>query len=92
MGVKSDKVLNVDARNFPAYDSANLDYFQGILNDILGEYRTLNSLSPDEREHLKARVAAAIFKGAEAGERDYTLLKRGAIEAVSAIPSSSRDA
>jgi hypothetical protein len=32
------------------------------------------------------KLATAIFKRAEAGERDYARLRRGAVEAVSAAP------
>lgn len=88
MGANSNKVLHVDTTNFPVYDTEDLNYFQGILNDIIDEYKSYDLLSINEREYLKVQLAAAIFRSAEAGERDYALLKRNAIEAVSAVPSS----
>ena len=36
MGANSNKVLHVDTSNFPVYDTEDLDYFQRILNDIVG--------------------------------------------------------
>jgi hypothetical protein len=88
MGANSNNVLRVDARSFQVYDSADLDYFQRILNDIVDGYESPGSLSKNEKEYLKAQLAVAIFKSADTGERDYTRLKRSAIEAVSAVPSS----
>jgi hypothetical protein len=88
MGANSNKVPHVDARSFQIYDSADLDYFKRILNDILGDYESLDSLSKNDKDNLKAQLAVAIFKSADTGERDYMRLKRSAIEAVSAVPSS----
>jgi hypothetical protein len=88
MGANSSKVLHVDTTNFPVYDNDDLNYFQSILNDIVDDNASLNSLSTKEREYLRVQLAAAIFRGAGAGERDYVRLKRSAIEAVSAVPSS----
>jgi hypothetical protein len=87
MGVNSNKVLHVDTSNFPVYDTEDLDYFQRVLNDIMDEHGSRGSLSVSEKEYLRVQLAAAIFKSAEAGERDYTQLKRSAIEAVT-VPSS----
>ena len=87
MGANSNKVLHVDTRNFPVYDTEDLNYFQRILNDIMDEHGSRGSLSVSEKEYLRVQLAAAIFKSAEAGERDYARLKRSAIEAV-AVPSS----
>ena len=81
------KVLHVDTTNFPAYDSEDLNYFQRILNDIMDEPGSLVSLSVKEREYLRVQLAAAIFRCAEAGERDYARLKRSAIAAVE-VPSN----
>jgi hypothetical protein len=85
MGANS-KVLHVDATNFPVYDTEDLNYFQGILNEIIDEHEILGLLSIGEKEYLRVKLAAAIFKSAETGERDYTRLKRSAIEAVE-VPS-----
>jgi hypothetical protein len=86
MGANSKMVLHVDAWNYPVYDSADLECFQHVLNDILGDYESLGSLSNNEKAYLKAQLAIAIFKSADSGERDYTQLKQSAIEAVSAVP------
>ena len=45
MGANSNKVLHVDTRNFPAYDTEDLNYFQRILNDIMDEDGSRGSLS-----------------------------------------------
>ena len=45
MGANSNKVLHVDTRNFPVYDTEDLDYFQRILNDIMDEHGSRGSLS-----------------------------------------------
>jgi hypothetical protein len=89
MGANSKKVMHVDTRNFPIYDSEDLDYFQRILNDIMDEHGSRGSLSISEKEYLRVQLAAAIFRSAAAGERDYARLRRSAIEAV-AVPSSDR--
>ena len=88
MGASSHKILHIDARNFPIYDTDDLNYFQSILNDIVGDYESFGPLSINEKEYLRVQLAAAIFKSAEAGERDYARLRRSAIEAVSAVPFS----
>jgi hypothetical protein len=88
MTANSDQVLHVVARHFPVYRTDDLNYFQGILNDVIEYYESLGSLPAHEKACLKARLAVAIFKSAEAGERDYTRLRRSLIEAVSAVPSS----
>ena len=90
MGANSNRVLHVDARNFPVYDTEDLNFFQRILNDIIDGCESLGSLSVNEREYLRVQLATAIFKSAETGERDYARLKLSAIEAVSAAPSSDQ--
>jgi hypothetical protein len=91
MGANSFRVMHVDARNFPIYDTDDLNFFQKILNDIMNEYGSLGSLSANESEYLRVRLAAALFKCAEAGDRDYQRLKRSAIETVAAVPASDPD-
>jgi hypothetical protein len=86
MGANSNRVLHVDASNFPVYNSEDLDLFQSILNNIVEEHETVGSLSTSDKEYLKAQLAVAIFKSAESGDRDYERLKQSAIEAVSAAP------
>ena len=90
MGVNSNRVLHVNEKNHPVYESEDLDFFQRILNDIIDERELTGSLSINEREYLRVQLAAAIFKSAEAGERDYARLRQSAIEAVSAVPSPDR--
>ena len=87
MGANSNQVLHVDTRNFPTYDTEDLNYFQRVLNDIMDENGSRGSLSVHEKEYLRVQLAAAIFRSAAAGERDYARLKRSAIEAVT-VPSS----
>jgi hypothetical protein len=87
MGAKR-KVRHDDA-NFSIYDTEDLDYFQDILDDIVSEYGTLGSLPLGDIRYLRVQLAAAIFRSAAAGERDYARLKQSAIEAVSAVPSDS---
>jgi hypothetical protein len=87
MSANSNKILHVDAGHCPVCDTEDLDYFQRILDDIVDEY-SLGLLPVNDKEYLKAQLAVAIFKSAEAGDRDYARLKRSAIEAVSAVPSS----
>ena len=89
MGANSNQILHVDTRNFPTVDTEDLNYFQIILEDIIEDHEPVSSLPASEREYLRVHLAAAIFKSAESGERDYTQLKRSAIEAVSAAPSSN---
>jgi len=86
MGANSNRVLHVDASNFPVYNSEDLDLFQSILNNIVDEHESVGSLSTSDKEYLKARLAVAIFKSAESGDRDYERLKQRAIEAVSGAP------
>ena len=88
MVTNSNKVLNVDTGNITVYDTEDLSLFQKILNDIIGDRESLGSLSVSDQEYLRTQLAVAIFKSAEAGERDYSRLKRSAIEAVSAAPPS----
>ena len=91
MGANRSEALHVHPRDLPVYDTDDLKYFYRIVNDIVGDYELLGSLSVHERAHLKARLAIAIFKDAATGERDYMRLKRDAVEAVSAVPSSYPD-
>ena len=44
MGANSNRVLHVDASNFPVYDTKDLDLFQSILNNIVEEYESVGSL------------------------------------------------
>jgi len=88
MIANSKKVLHVDTTHFPVYGTSDLNYFQSILDDIMIEYGSVGRLSDSDRQNLRVRLAAALFKGAEAGDRDYERLKQRAIEAVSAVPSS----
>ena len=82
----SNKASHVDPSNYSVYDTSDLEYFQSILNDIMEDYELRGALSLHEREYLKMRLAAAIFKRADEGERDYVRLKHSAIEAVSPVP------
>jgi len=91
MATNTDKIVRIDARNFPRFGSDDLDYFQRILTDIVGDYEGRGALSVNDREYLKVQLAAALFKRAEDGERDYARLRQSAIEAVSAVPSSDPD-
>jgi hypothetical protein len=84
MGAKR-KVLHED--DFSIYEAQDLDYFQDILDDIVSEYGTLGSLPLGDIQYLRVQLAAAIFRSAAAGERNYARLKQSAIEAVSAVPS-----
>jgi hypothetical protein len=86
MGAKSKKIARVETRNFPVYDTTDLELFQKVLNDIIHDAASAGSLSIKDREYLRVKLATAIFKRAEAGERDYARLRRGAVEAVSAAP------
>jgi hypothetical protein len=86
MAANSKGALHVDAYSHSVYNSEDMNYFQNILSDILDSYGSGDTLSLNEREYLKTRLAAAIFKCAEQGERDYMRLKQSAIEAVSATP------
>jgi hypothetical protein len=86
MGANSNRVLHVDASNFPVYETKDLDLFQSILNNIVEDYESVGYLSESDKEYLKARLAIAIFQSAESGDRDYERLKQSAIEAVSAAP------
>jgi hypothetical protein len=86
MGANGNRVLHVDASNFPVYDTKDLDLFQSILNNIIEEYESVGYLSKSDKEYLKTQLAVAIFKSAESGDRDYERLKQSAIEAVSAVP------
>ena len=88
MGANSNKILHVDTVNLSIYDSNDLTFFQEILDDIFREHECIGSLAANDREYLRAQLAAAIFRTASAGERDYMRLKRSAIEAVSPAPSS----
>jgi hypothetical protein len=88
MAARSDKILHADASVFPTYESADLDFFQSILNDILQEYESIGQLSISDRTYLKDKLAVAIFRRAATGDRDYARLKRSAIEAVSPVPLS----
>jgi hypothetical protein len=88
MATNSGKVLNVDTGTITVYDTADLDLFQKILNDIIDEHEDTGVLSVSDQEYLRKKLAVAIFKSAEAGERDYSRLKRRAIAAMSAPPSS----
>ena len=88
MGANSNKVLHVDTRNFPIYDTEDLDLLSENTRMILSRNDASGgSLSVSEKEYLKEQLAAAIFRSARAGERDYARLKRSAIDAV-AVPSS----
>jgi hypothetical protein len=49
-------------------------------------------MSEKEVLYLRLQLAAALFRCAETGERDYTRLKRSAIEAVSPAPTSASGA
>ena len=69
--------MQVDARNVGLYESSDLDYFQGILDNILRELKESDGSDHVSRnpELLKVRVATAIFKCAEDGERDAARLR-----------------
>jgi hypothetical protein len=86
VGANRNRVLHVDTTNFQVYDTDDLNYFKMILDDIISDGEIFDSLAVKEREYLRMHLAAAIFRAADTGERDYALLKRGAIEAVSAVP------
>jgi hypothetical protein len=97
MGSKSHKILRADASGLPMYDDAislpvyeskDLDFFQCILNDIVEEFESIGQLSINDKKYLKSKLAVAIFRCADAGDRDYARLKTSAIEAVSAVPFS----
>jgi hypothetical protein len=89
----SDKeVLYMDASEFPIFESEDMAFLQRILNDITDEYASYGKMSEKEMLYLRLQLAAALFRCAETGERDYTRLKRSAIEAVSPAPTSASDA
>lgn len=88
MGANSNVAMHVDLKECPVYDEADLHLFHRILNDIVEEEQSGGVLSANEKAYLKARLAIEIFKRAATGDRDYARLKRGAIEAVSAVPPS----
>jgi len=73
-------VIEVDTSSYPIYGSDDLALFQVIVDNALDEIRH-TWRSEDELE-LKVRLAAALFKIAEAGERDYRTLKSYTIAAV----------
>lgn len=74
------------------YQSEDLNYFDFILSDIIGNYQSVGSLSTSEKDYLREKLAAAIFKCAATGERDYTRLRSYALEAVSPAPTSGPNA
>jgi hypothetical protein len=86
MAANSDSVLQYHAGSIPAYDAADLRLFQKVLGDIMEDCESAGSLSISEREYLKKRLAMAIFRSADTGERDYARLRQSAIAAVSAAP------
>jgi hypothetical protein len=92
MGASDKKVVYMDASEFPIFESEDLAYLQKILNDITDECAAFGKMSEKEVLYLRLQLAAALFKCAEAGERDYTRLKRSAIEAVSPAPTSASGA
>jgi hypothetical protein len=89
VGGNDKEVLHVDAENSPLYDVYDLRYFQSILDEIMGEYGSAPRI-PINKNDLETQLAAAIFRSAQKGERDHARLKRSAIEAVSAVPSSDQ--
>ena len=71
-------IVRADTTNFPVYETADLDLFQRILDDTIAELEASDpALAGDPA--LRIRVAAALFKCAENGERDYVVLKRAAL-------------
>jgi hypothetical protein len=76
-------IIDVDTTNFPVYDTTDLNFFQRILEDILTDLGASDATAAADGDRtLKIRVAAALFRCAENGERDYDVLKRAALACV----------
>ncbi len=88
---QAQTIIEIDTSDYPVYNSEDLAYFQEILGDMLEDLRDLNGAPlPDKQERLlKVRLAAALFKVAEGGERDPQALKRSALATLGAKRGSS---
>jgi len=74
-------VLEFETSSYPIYGSQDLAYFQRILDDMLNEIRGADSVTELSEEDLvlRIRLAAAIFKAAEDGEREAVRIKQKAL-------------
>ena len=68
------------------YDSSDLTFFQGVIDNVLEEIAGTGDhlLEVANRETLRLRLSAAIFKCAEGGERDAERLRRHVMAMVAA--------
>jgi hypothetical protein len=86
----SPTIVEIDTSSYPVYDTDDLAYFQRIVDAALADVaaRRDGLLDEDEWHALKVRLAVALFKAAEDGERDFETLKSTTIAAVA--PARSR--
>ena len=69
-----------------SYDLSDLTFFRGVIDNLLEEIAGTGGhlLEPANRETLRLRLSAAIFKCAEGGERDADRLRRHVMATVAA--------
>jgi hypothetical protein len=81
MSARILSVHKIELPENPIYGTEDLDHFQAILHDALAELRSCDSplVAPEQESVTRIRIAAAIFKCADDGERDAFRLRRRAI-------------
>ena len=71
----------VDPAARGAFDTSDLDFFHELVDDILAELRGEDYLfEASPRGELRLQLAAAVFRCAESGERDYDGLRRRVLD------------
>ena len=62
----------------PAYDSADLAFFDNVLDNLVEELAATGESSAmnGSRDALRRQLGAKLFECAQAGERDYVALRQ----------------
>ena len=66
------------ATSAPAYNSADLAFFDNVLDDLIGKL-AIAGLTPsmdESRDALRRQIGAKLFECARAGERDHVALRQ----------------
>jgi hypothetical protein len=80
----SPTIVEIDTSSYPVYDTDDLAYFQRIVDSALADVASRRDglIDEDEWHALKVKLAVALSKAAEDGERDFETRKSTTVAAV----------